>query len=79
MEDSVSSITLLERAGLNTLLAPYDGPVGIRSLIIELQDGISDLPDTLRSFQRWVDLSDKEIDTGHPPQQDLRSIFQTYV
>ncbi|KAL8780446.1 MAG: hypothetical protein Q9213_006458 [Squamulea squamosa] len=75
MEESIS---LLEQAGLNELLAPFDGSDGVQNLILLLQDTTSKLPPFLRRFQRWVDLSTRIVDSGHPPQQDLRRIFREF-
>ncbi|KAL8714954.1 MAG: hypothetical protein Q9225_006483 [Loekoesia sp. 1 TL-2023] len=82
MDDSVSlmeeSVSLLERAEISTLLAPYDGSEKIRSLITQLQISTSKLPGFLRRFQQWVDLSERQIDTGHRPAEDLRETFQKF-
>ncbi|KAI4122370.1 MAG: hypothetical protein LQ338_005859 [Usnochroma carphineum] len=75
MEDSTS---LLEKAGLNTLLPPYESPEKIQNLITTLQTGTSALPAVLSRFFRWVDLSEREIHAGHPRKGDLREIFQEF-
>lgn len=78
MEDSISSVSLLEIAGLNTLLDPYEGPGNIQSSISILRESTLDLTGPLRRFQRWVDLTDGEMDTGSHPKQDVRRNFQEY-
>lgn len=75
---SISSISLLEKAGLNTLLPPYESPENIQRLIAVLETRTSELPGFLRRFQRWVDLSEREIDAGQPSNEDLRLTFQVY-
>ncbi|KAL8726329.1 MAG: hypothetical protein Q9181_006088 [Wetmoreana brouardii] len=75
MEESIS---LLERAGLNALLAPHDGPERVQDLIITFQNHTSDLAVALRRYHRWVDISEREIDTGLPLHQDLRGNFQEF-
>lgn len=78
MEDSVSSVSLLEMAGLNTLLDPYEGPGYIRNSISTLQEYTLDMTGALRRFQRWVDSTQREMDTGFPPKDDVRRLFQEY-
>ncbi|KAL8691764.1 MAG: hypothetical protein Q9218_003091 [Villophora microphyllina] len=78
MEDSISSVSLLETAGLTALLVPYDGPEAIRTSIGQLQQLTFNLIGPLRRFQRWTGFAEREIDTGLPPQQDVRHIFQEF-
>lgn len=78
MEDSVSSVSLLEISGLNTLLDPYECPAEIRNLITILQERTLDLTHPLRRFQRWVDSTERDTELGLPPKQDLRRSFQEY-
>ncbi|KAI4144288.1 MAG: hypothetical protein L6R39_004251 [Caloplaca ligustica] len=78
MDGSTESVSLLEKAGLNALLPPYASLEQARSLITQLQNSTSELPSIVRKFQRWVDLSEREIDTGHSPNEDMRLLFHIF-
>ncbi|KAL8903794.1 MAG: hypothetical protein Q9207_003686 [Kuettlingeria erythrocarpa] len=78
MDASTASISLLEKAGLNTLLPLYENAEKIQSLIAVLETRSSELLAFLRKLHRWVDSATGKIDAGQPPSEHVRLVFQAY-
>lgn len=78
MDASTSSISLLEKAGLNSLLPLYENAERIQRLIAVLETRTSELPNFLRKFHAWVDSTAEKIDPDQTPSEHPRSVFQAY-